>query len=76
MPLEAPRNRLFIVYENLKPGPTLCNRCEIHCDVISGEGSRRKENQEGLEVKLWRRVLEKEQIWEMADDEFSFSSVD
>lgn len=76
MLLEAPQNRLYIVYESLKPGCRMLNCCEIHCDVISGKGWRRKENQEGLEGKLWATVLGKEQIWEMADDEFSFSSVE
>lgn len=35
-----------------------------------------KENQDGLEVKLWTGVFEKETIWEVVDDEFSFISVD
>lgn len=61
-------------YRKIESQPEECAiTAMIYWNVISGRGSRMKENEDGFEVKPWTGVLEKEQIWERIPNEFSFS---
>lgn len=73
--IEAPRDRLHILYKNLKPDR------KIVIVVIIYKMLFQEEDREWRKTKAARgqavdRVFEKEKIWEVVDDEFSFISVD